>query len=35
MLSGGIDLISKPVVLIELAVKALTHLLRAHCRPAE
>ena len=33
-LSGGIDFIGKPVLLIELAVKALTHLLRAQCKLA-
>jgi DNA-binding response OmpR family regulator len=27
-LSGGMDLIAKPILMIELSVKALTHLLR-------
>jgi len=31
-LSGGIDFIGKPVMLVELAVKALTHVLRAQCQ---
>jgi CheY-like chemotaxis protein len=29
--SGGADLIAKPIILIELAVKVLTFLIRAHC----
>ena len=31
VLSGGTDLIAKPIVLIELALKVLTLLIRAHC----
>ena len=27
-LSGGVDFIAKPILMIELAVKAMTHLLR-------
>ena len=30
--SGGVDLIAKPVLLIEVAVKALTHLLKSQVR---
>ncbi|HLP76704.1 MAG TPA: response regulator, partial [Candidatus Paceibacterota bacterium] len=33
-LSGGVDFVTKPILMIEIAVKALTHLLRAHCHLA-